>query len=93
MKYFPLRDPLTDVTISGAGRNHIVVTLYIDGEPRGQIRVKHAELSDFLNLVAEPVPVAEFNQLFDSGTEWFKEYSKSHVISEDGVIVHKDDVP
>ena len=92
MKYFPLRDPLTDITIIG-GRNALVVTLYIDNEPRGQIKVKHAELADFLNLLSEPVPIAEYDSLFDTGTEWFREYTKSHVISEDGVIVRTNDVP
>jgi len=93
VKYFPLRDPLSDAQISPAGRDYLVVTLFIDGEPRGMIRVHHAELSEFLNLIAESAPVAEYDSLFDSGTEWFRDYDKEHVISEDGVIVHKDDVP
>lgn len=92
MKFFPLRDPLSDVTILG-GREALVVTLYIGGEPRGMIRVRHSELGDFLNLLADPVPVAEYNTLFDTETEWFWEYTKAHVISDDGTIVHKDEVP
>lgn len=91
MKYYPLRDPLSDVAMMG-GRDALVVTLYIGGEARGMIRVKHAELNEFLNLLCEPAPVAEYDALFDTGTEWFRDYDKDHVISEDGVIVHKDDV-
>jgi hypothetical protein len=93
VKYFPLRDPLSDAIISSGGRDFLVVTLFIKGDARGMIRVHHAELADFLNLIAEPVPIAEYDVLFDTGVEWFRDYDKEHVISSDGVIVHKDDIP
>lgn len=93
MKYFPLRDPLSDAVIAPNGRDNLLVTMFISGEVRGVIRLRHVELSEFLNLIAEPVPVAEYDALFDQGTEWFQDYDKPHVVSEDGVLVHKDDVP
>lgn len=93
MKYYPLRDPLSDVAIMSGGRDAIVVTIYIAGEARGMLRIKHAELADFLGLIAEPAPIAEYDSLFDQGTEWFRDYDKDHVISEDGTVIHKDDVP
>lgn len=93
MKYFPLRDPLSDAVIIPAGKDFLVVNLYIEGELRGQVRVHHAELAAFLDVIGEPAPVAEYDELFDQGVEWHREYNKPHVINEDGVLVRKDELP
>jgi hypothetical protein len=96
MKYFPLRDPISDAMMLPAGRKmeKIIVALYIDGELAGHVSLPITELAPFLGLISDPVPIAEHDTLFDAaGAEWHGDYEKPHVVSEDGTLVNVHDIP
>lgn len=95
MKYFPLRDPISDAMMLPTKKmDFIVVELHIGGERAGHVSVPLLLLPSFLGLISDPVPIAELDTLFgETVAEWHADYSKRHVVSEDGVLVNVNDVP
>lgn len=92
--YLPLRDPISDAVPVSAGKDGVVILLFIDGEPVGSVSLKHAQLPSFLPLICERYPVAEID-LFEPEVHWLiDDYKKPHVVDvESGILVHVNDLP
>jgi hypothetical protein len=92
VQFFPIADPVSDLRLVALDRSRCELTVYIDGNPRGLIRLYYRELAGVLELFKGQRPVAAID-LFEEGVYWHAEYAKSHVIGDDGTLHHIGDLP
>jgi hypothetical protein len=92
MRYFPIADPVSDLRLAAIDRSRCELSIYIDGQPRGLIRLYYRELASVLDLFAAQRPIADLS-IFEETVQWHGEYKKDHVIGDDGTLHHVGDLP
>lgn len=92
MQYFPIAEPLSDLSLRTIDRHRCELTLYVDGQPRGLIRLYYHELAPVLELFRGNKQIASLD-LWEEITHWHGDYKKNHVIASDGSLVHVGDLP
>lgn len=92
MKYFPILDPFDDLRLVAIDRSRCELSLFLEGAPRGLIRLYYRELSDVLDCFRGERPVAELD-IFEPMTHWLvDDYKKPHVIGDDGALYNVADL-
>jgi hypothetical protein len=92
MRYFPIADPISDLRLVALDRSRCELTLFIDGNARGIIRLFYRELAGVLDLFKGDRPVAVID-LWEETAQWLvDDYKKTHVIGDDGSLYHIGDL-
>jgi hypothetical protein len=92
MQYFPIADPFSDLSVRTLDRHRCELSIFIDGQPRGLLRLYYHELAPVLDRFCGTKPIAALD-LFEPLTQWYDDYKKNHVIAADGSLVHVGDLP
>ena len=89
--FFPLRDPITRVSIEMVTLQLVDVTLLINGRPQHPLRMTPVEARDFMTLcVADDTPAVRYTS---TGREWLMGYTKNQLIDGQGNLIERKDIP
>lgn len=85
-KFYPLRDPISDLHRVLVEHSHVDLHVYINGSFAGVLRTGLGDQIQFINLLTGRQPVAEANDDL-SEVDFFFDYDKRVVVEDNGGIV------
>lgn len=89
--YFPLRDPITSVSIEMVTLQLVDVTLTINNRPQPTLRMSPVEAREFMiSCIADDTPAVRYT---NGQREWLLGYTKDQLVDGQGNIISRKDIP